>query len=97
MLMIKPRHERKRNTAGAQNPIVFNNGYGLLLNLWVPVPFPMMAINYAHETGIYSVAAAIVFVCIYAPFLARFVYMSFKRPVHVHFALVLFCTCMRIR
>ncbi|KAH9482007.1 hypothetical protein JR316_0006537 [Psilocybe cubensis] len=50
-----------------------------------------MKINYARETGIYSVSAAIVFAALYAPFLVRFAYMSYRQPVHVHFAVALFC------
>jgi len=50
--------------------------------------------NYAREFGIQSVAAAVIFAVAYAILLGVFVWKSFRRPTHVYYALVFFCTSM---
>jgi len=53
-------------------------------------------INYAHEFGIHSVAAAIIFAILYIPLFGWFVRQSFARPTYVHFVLGLFCASTQI-
>jgi len=49
-------------------------------------------INYAHAFGIETLAPAIVFVVLYAPLFAWFLFQSIRRPTYVYFVLTFFCT-----
>lgn len=51
-------------------------------------------INYAHEYGIHSVAAAIIFAILYIPLFGWFVRQSLARPTYVYFVLTFFCASM---
>lgn len=47
--------------------------------------------NYAEAYGIHSLAAAIVFIVCYAPFIPYFIFKSIRNPTFVYIMLSLFC------
>ncbi|OCH93979.1 hypothetical protein OBBRIDRAFT_789681 [Obba rivulosa] len=55
-----------------------------------------MSVNYAQESGIDSVAAAVIFCLLYVPLMSFYGFKAFQSKTYVHIILTFFCTVRMI-